>query len=266
MTADLPTSSVRTGEVAYQSASSNFSLLEQQRSSRIINDSAGSSETETLSFAPSANREAGSSRLGQEEGDATSSLGPPVLESQEHRAVPLQDDWLKFGTSHRTGQKIVAQVFPKSWKDFDEQCGSEANADEPWNTMPWMARKGRVWVAEPEVPDALTLVACAAYPRDQSPTEAEAAARRFETALRMIKEREEAASPREAVSRRLSPRSGTSKGKSPLCAAEMHVVQDPSQRKLRIITHAMGSFEGHPDAAVFATGLSAGLERFQFSV
>lgn len=133
---------------------------------------------------------------------------------------------------------FIAPVFPDSWRSFARQCPSSADEDD----LPWMDRKGQVWMAEPEIQDALTLVACAAYPRDQQPTEAEAAARRFEAALALI-----------ASATGISGTRG-------------HKIARTPPRRIRVVTHAIGSFVGHDDVSVFAQGLAEGVRRFLSSV
>lgn len=133
---------------------------------------------------------------------------------------------------------FIAPFFPNSWSSFARQCPSSADDED----LPWMDRKGQVWMAEPEIQDALTLVACAAYPRDQQPTEAEAAARRYEAALALI---------------------ASTAGMSG-CRGQKTTATPP--KRIRVITHAIGSFVGHDDVSVFAQGLAEGVRRFLSSV
>ena len=85
----------------------------------------------------------------------------------------------RSGTGHiRHIAQALRQLFPDSWRCFGEQSGLGGAMAEEFGAaeaLPWMRTMGQVWMATPELPATeLTLVACAAYPRDQSPTEEEA--------------------------------------------------------------------------------------------
>jgi len=135
--------------------------------------------------------------------------------------------------------KAVAHAFPSTWQRFATlskrelaMVGSDMHDD-----MPWMKLMGHVWMANPTIDigsaGSLTLVACAAYPRDQRPTEMAAAARRFERALKMI-----------------------------WASASERAKRLGGVTKVRIITHAMGSFVGHADVGVFAKGMAHAFDHF----
>jgi hypothetical protein len=133
--------------------------------------------------------------------------------------------------------RSLAEAFPHSWRSLQEQCGRSPVGH-------------RVWMSSPETPppSLLALVACVAYPRDQEPSEAEAAARRFTAALECIA----------SVEGLWGVRRGCGEGREG--EGEGEVV--PRTRRVRIVTHAMGSFVGHSQVAVFAQGLAEGWRRF----
>ena len=97
-----------------------------------------------------------------------------------------------------------------------------------------------VWLASPPVEASegrLHLISCAAYPRCQEPSEQECVQRMFQSALNLVIGHSAAFDQVES--------SGP-----------------PSSRKIRVLTHAMGSFLGHTRPEVFAEGLAAGLHSF----
>jgi len=144
-------------------------------------------------------------------------------ESDEHAG-------LRSGVS-----KAISRIFPRSWQSFRDQARrllKGSNSD-----MPWMELMGHVFMAEPEIEGLMSLVACAAYPRDQRPTEEDAAARRYLSAFKMIMRYENIQSLHRSPQR--------SEGKPSRC--------------IRIVTHAVGSFVGHDTVDVFAIGIQKAL-------
>ena len=146
-------------------------------------------------------------------------------ESDEHAG-------LRSGVS-----KAISRIFPRSWKSFREQSRRCLSKGSSSDDMPWMELMGRVFMAEPEIEGLMSLVACAAYPRDQRPTEEDAAARRYLSAFKMIMRCENI----------------QSLYRSPQCSNEK-----PS-KCIRIVTHAVGSFVGHDTVDVFAIGIKKAL-------
>eukprot|EP00462_Mataza_sp_D1_P023466 CAMPEP_0175148166 /NCGR_PEP_ID=MMETSP0087-20121206/16455_1 /TAXON_ID=136419 /ORGANISM="Unknown Unknown, Strain D1" /LENGTH=298 /DNA_ID=CAMNT_0016433553 /DNA_START=27 /DNA_END=923 /DNA_ORIENTATION=+ len=127
--------------------------------------------------------------------------------------------------------KAVMRACPRSWADFRDQCDRK----ESCNTE---QERGRSFLAAPEIPNRLTLVASVAYPRDQQPSEQAAAAKRWVRALGMIAKAEQL--------------TGLGKHTGPMPA-----------NKIRVITHAIGSFVGHNQVEVFAIGLKDALVDFR---
>ena len=142
-------------------------------------------------------------------------------ESDEHAG-------LRSGVS-----KAISRIFPRSWQSFRDQ--SRRLVKDLSSDMPWMELMGHVFMAEPEIEGLMSLVACAAYPRDQRPTEEDAAARRYLSAFKMIMRCENIQSLHRSSS------------------------EEKPSRCIRIVTHAVGSFVGHDTVDVFAIGIKKAL-------
>ena len=130
--------------------------------------------------------------------------------------------------------KAISRIFPRSWASFREQSRHLLRSYS--GDLPWMELMGHVFLAEPEI-NGIRLLASVAYPRDQRPTEEDAAARRYLIALKMIMRCENIQSLH-----RVCP----------------HSKGTPS-RYVRVVTHAVGSFVGHDTVDVFAKGLEKAL-------
>ena len=165
-------------------------------------------------------------------------------------------------TSTMTGMcASLMEAFPDSWDSLRTQCEDENDENDDDENRESI---GQAWIAEPEIPNSapLTLLACAAYPRDQRPTEEEAAAKRWIRALKMIANKEKwfrdaSGSGSVGVGKARGPGGVAGTG----CASTLFPSSNKIQ-KIRVVTHAMGSFLGHDDVGVFATGLQSALDQF----
>eukprot|EP00750_Incisomonas_marina_P021670 INCI4620.1.p1 GENE.INCI4620.1~~INCI4620.1.p1 ORF type:complete len:440 (+),score=64.61 INCI4620.1:129-1448(+) len=178
-------------------------------------------------------------------------------------------------------KNVVAPNFPKSWKDFAWQCGDGDDGcehDETGRSEPrWMGRMGQSWISKPEIRNVLSLVAVAAYPRDQRPSEEAAASRRFSSSLELLWGSEGAGlgvlvpsssdgdwraggvtsqNPFKKRPKKCRPTNVIKAGPTDCTGPQSH------PRYIRVITHAMGSFVGHNEVRVFAEGMADGLQNF----
>jgi len=156
-------------------------------------------------------------------------------------------------------KSCIAPLFPSSWENFASQCGHQHLHSQH-------GTPSRVWISSiDEIPDLLTLVSCEAYPRNQYPSEEEAAAQRWEMALEKVAQRVQLyPSPSSSFSR-----DGTKSFSTAFAsrfAGDKSDTTSPNKyvrkRKVRVITQAMGSFVGHLDVSVFARGLSVAMDKF----
>jgi hypothetical protein len=134
-------------------------------------------------------------------------------------------------------QKQLHDVFPDQMDNLREQAMDSMDDDEYAINM---INQGDAFIAQPSIIITensgceLHLVSCCAYPRKQHPSEHEHIQYTFQKGLELVYSQY-----------RTNP--------SP---------QITTARKLRIVTHAMGSFVGHDDPSVFAWGLAHGLHKF----
>jgi len=192
-------------------------------------------------------------------------------------------------------KSCIATLFPSSWENFALQCDNRHGGGTTSSSS-----SSRVWISSiDEIPNILTLVACEAYPRNQYPSEEEAAAQRWEMALDMIASRVGDVYPLStqpshsllSLSSFSCARYGAvSSDDSTSASCSHHGVHTSKQnkidpkdakrfkvatttkpktrkkRKVRVITHAMGSFVGHMDVSVFAQGLANAMDRFSAKI
>ena len=208
------------------------------------------------------------------------------------------------GYSCMTGlaKSFILPVFPSSWRSFARQCPSDFGSAGDTGMM---EPRSRSWMAEPEIPHVLTLVACEAYPRDQHPTEAAATTRHFLSSLFLIGSAVGLLAPRRkgrggksapprtpthnsagmfsdsavavadpaavtstsaaahcvngsstqkssdyVMSATSSAKTQTRAHDSPHSCKKGGKVSRPSCRKIRVITHAIGSFVGHTEVGL----------------
>jgi hypothetical protein len=141
-----------------------------------------------------------------------------------------------------------------------------------------MANQGKVWVAAP-TSDPVRLVACAAYPRCQHPSEEVHVSRMFRAALDVITEITTASAGSHwpgggaaASMQSVMPQSaagGRAGGDGGGGGASLATTYDKKQgqaptrrRKIRVVTHALGSFLGHNEPELFGCGLANGFSEF----
>lgn len=181
-----------------------------------------------------------------------SSLGLPVtlvhdpmqtaileaMHTSEHNITFVVFGGYGSGECHSGLQKQLMECFPHQMRELKEQAMVDATGDGS-EIEANMSNQGKAWLSDSPVvtPSGLLyLVSCAAYPRGQSPSEQEHVRRMFERALSVIQ-------------RRLVQGVGSG-------------VYGGASYTVRIITHAIGSFVGHPDPGVFGWGLAHGLNDF----
>jgi len=114
-----------------------------------------------------------------------------------------------------------------------------------------MSNQGRVWVADSRPQARVRLIACAAYPRCQQPSEEVCISRMFSTALSAVAE----------VARRPGDFASSKASYSEAGDGQLRTVQ-----KVRVVTHALGSFLGHNEPELFGRALGSGYADFLHSL
>lgn len=172
-------------------------------------------------------------------------------------------------------QKQLAEAFPEQMENLRAQatgattgsalCGGGGNLPHKKVFELNMANQGRVWIAEEQSssrgddevgdPGRITLVACAAYPRCQRPSEEAAIGQMFCAALEAIAE---LAFSRQATELRTYKAVDSREASG----SESYATGGEKSQRMRVVTHALGSFVGHTEPEIFGRGLSRGFCNF----
>ena len=181
-----------------------------------------------------------------------------ILDSMKG-VTDVVETWVIFG-GYGNGQinsglqKQFNEVFPEQLSDLRLQalaCGGSEEDEQDIN----MANQGRVWMARPALAShsgPIRFISCAAYPRCQSPSEQEHVRRMFHRALDVV-------ARNSVYIRHLHSHSQHTSPGFMEFASSSKIARRASKQKIRIITHALGSFVGHTDPGIFGWGLANGL-------
>jgi hypothetical protein len=186
-------------------------------------------------------------------GDAESGLQKQLMEAFPEQMRSLQAQALMGGHSDVDGSFASSGRAPQVKCSYEERMRLN------------MANQGCVWVAEPSPSDPVQLVACAAYPRCQNPSEEVHVGRMFRAALDAIVLTYGGIDTKSAHTP--SQPTGGSEGRAgagagAIGAAKASTLKTGRQRKIRVVTHALGSFVGHNEPEIFGCGLANGLAEY----
>jgi hypothetical protein len=172
------------------------------------------------------------------------------------------------GKTQSALQKQLFEAFPEQMNDISLQAIHEVcHIDLSPTDISWELEQkanteniGKVWISTSPLSfssGTLQLVCCAAYPRNQP--EDKHVCKMFHQALHLITKT--VISQNENLNTHSTPSCFTKREKIEE-KEETHKENISYSQKIRIITHAIGSFIGHPNPSDFSLGLAYGFDNF----
>ena len=160
-------------------------------------------------------------------------------------------------------QKQLFEAFPDQMNNIRSQAmetGCQRGCIDEYDVN--MVNQGEVFLAQPSLTccsqggGSIHFIACAAYPRKQTPSEEEHIRNTFHKGLDLAFSHFSMNHHTGGCRRSANTATATA------APHNNKSIINPTKRKIRILTHAMGSFVGHDNPAVFSWGLTHGLKDF----